>query len=244
MALQILVIAILLFLVLPAWTVYRPPSFVVTALQRRFPRVIFEAHVPHARKVVALSIDDAPSPYTSEILEVLRRHDVTATFFVIGDQVAGREKDLEAIVRAGSELGNHAMHDEPSINLPSSVLQDQIVHVDQLINTAHVEPGQARLSRLFRPGSGVFSTRIVDLAEELEYKTVLGGIYPHDPNLPYPRINTMHILSSLRPGAIIICHDRRGWTVPMLEKVVPEAKRRGYEIVTVSRLLELAEKQY
>jgi peptidoglycan/xylan/chitin deacetylase (PgdA/CDA1 family) len=45
----------------------------------------------------------------------------------------------------------------------------------------------------------------------------------------------------LRPGGIIICHDRRSWTAPMLQKVLPEMRRRGYRVVTVTELLKEAE---
>ena len=75
------------------------------------------------------------------------------------------------------------------------------------------------------------------LVSRLGYKLVLGSIYPHDPQIQYPAANARHVLSMLKPGGIIICHDRRSWTIPMLETVLPEMKRRGYEIVTVSELL-------
>lgn len=187
---------------------------------------------------MALTIDDAPSQYTSPILGILKANNATATFFTIGGQVPGRENLLQEIVGSGSELGNHAMHDEPSINLPSATLRDEINEVDKTIDNAYNAVGRNRTSHYFRPGSGIFSDRVLDVARDARYRTILGSIYPHDPFVPYWRINAWHILSSLRPGAVIICHDRRSWTVPMLRKVVPEIRRRGYEIVTVSELLD------
>jgi peptidoglycan/xylan/chitin deacetylase (PgdA/CDA1 family) len=74
--------------------------------------------------------------------------------------------------------------------------------------------------------------------KELGYRLVLGNVYPHDPQIPYPSVNAKHVLSMVRPGAIVICHDRRGWTVPMLRKVLPELRARGYRILTVTELLE------
>jgi peptidoglycan/xylan/chitin deacetylase (PgdA/CDA1 family) len=65
-------------------------------------------------------------------------------------------------------------------------------------------------------------------------------VYPHDPQIGYPSVNARHILSMVRPGSIIICHDRREWTAPMLRKVLPELKRRGYRVTTVSGLLKAA----
>lgn len=236
MAVQSIAIAVIVLVVLPAYIIYKPPKFVINYFQRRFPEVLF--HIETDRKVVALTIDDAPSPYTSEILEVLKANNAHATFFIIGNQVPGRENLMNRIVRQGHELGNHAVHDEPSISLPSEVLYDQIQEVDSLITTSYRTVGTTRTGRYFRPGSGIFSQRLLDVANKLDYRTVLGSIYPHDPFIKYWTVNAWHILSMLRSGAVIICHDRRSWTVPMLKKVLPEMKMRGYDVVTVSELLQ------
>lgn len=237
MAVQTTAIAVILLLVVPLYLVYKPPKFTIGYFQSRFPDVLFQ--VDTKRKIVALTIDDAPSPHTGQILDILKRNDATATFFVIGNQVSQREGLLVDILAAGSELGNHAMHDEPSISLTSDVLSEEINKVDVYIDRAYQEAHKERQSHLFRPGSGVFSRRILDVATKAGYKTILGSIYPHDPFISVWRLNAWHISSMLRPGAVIICHDRRPWTVPMLEKAIPEMKRRGYEVVSVSRFLEL-----
>ncbi|KAK4541481.1 hypothetical protein LTR36_007927 [Oleoguttula mirabilis] len=236
MAIQLIALTVLILIALPAYVVYKPPKQLVNYFQRRFPDVLF--HLDTTRKIVALTIDDAPSPYTEQILAVLKANDAHATFFVIGNQIPGRENIMDEIVRQGHEIGNHAMHDEPSINLSSDTLSGEIAHVDGLIKQSYQTVGKARSARYFRPGSGIFSHRVLDVAATLGYKTILGSIYPHDPFIKYWRVNAWHVLSMLRPGAVIICHDRRSWTVPMLERVVPEMRRRGYEIVTVSVLLE------
>ena len=195
-------------------------------------------------KVIALTIDDAPSRHTDAILEILREHDARATFFVIGAQVKGREGELARMIGAGMELGNHAMRDEASRGLGTQELQAQVKQVESLISTAYSAADVAMPEeKYFRPGSGFFSERMRKLARELGYRVVLGDIYPHDAQIPYWRVNANHVLSMVRPGGIIICHDRRSWTVPMLRKVVPELRRRGYRITTVSGLLEQAERE-
>ena len=236
MAVQIAIFALIALLVLPLLIVYKPPLFLINTLQHRWPQVLF--HIPTTRKIVALTIDDAPTQYTSQILDILKANNASATFFTIGGQVPGREAILREIVESGSELGNHAMHDEPSINLASATLRDEINSVDIMISAAYASANQTRTSHYFRPGSGIFSARILDIASGAGYRTILGSIFPHDPFVPYWRVNAWHILSGLRPGAVIICHDRRSWTVPMLRKVVPEIRRRGFEVVSVSELLD------
>ncbi|EME46135.1 carbohydrate esterase family 4 protein [Dothistroma septosporum NZE10] len=236
MAVQTTVLTVILLIVVPLHVIYKPPKAVVGYFQNRFPDVLFQINT--TKKIVALTIDDAPSPYTSQILDILKENKASATFFVIGGQVPQHEGLLADIVQAGSELGNHAMHDEPSISLTSTELREQIDKVDKYIASAYSSTGEERGALYFRPGSGFFSERILDVATAAGYKTVLGSIYPHDPFISVWWLNAWHILSMYRPGAVIICHDRRSWTVPMLRKVVPALKKEGYEVVSISKFLE------
>jgi peptidoglycan/xylan/chitin deacetylase (PgdA/CDA1 family) len=187
---------------------------------------------------MALTIDDGPSEYTNEILQVLKANNATATFFIIGSQVLGREDTLQDLIRNNNELGNHAMHDEPSRSLSDANLIKQIHAVQDIIHKAYDGVGVDTPPNYFRPGSGFFSTRIRKILADMGYRLVLGSVYPHDPQIPLWRVNARHVLSMLRPGGITICHDRRSWTAPMLRKVIPEMKRRGYRIVTVTELLK------
>jgi len=239
MTLILLTLTILTVLT-PVYWIYKPPTFLISYLSSLHPSVLF--HIPTPRSLIALTIDDTPSSHTLEILDTLAAAKVHATFFVIGAQVAGREDVLAEIVRQGHELGNHAMHDEPSRSLPPDVLTTQIHQVDDLIRSAYASAdSDAVPPRFFRPGSGFFNQRLLSTVEGLGLRVVLGDIYPHDPQVPYWRVNSAHILSMLKPGGVIICHDRRSWTMPMLRRVLPEARRRGWRIGSLSEVLREAE---
>lgn len=232
--------SILLFA--PVYIVYKPPNILIRYFQHRWPDIIW--HVATSKKIVALTIDDAPSQHTREIMELLKANNATATFFIIGSQIAGHEAILTDLVQAGNELGNHAMHDEPSRSLSNAELLKQVHYVQAKIANAYsatnvLQPEQ----KLFRPGSGFFSTPMRETMAGLGYRIALGSIYPHDPQIPYWKVNARHILSMVRPGRIIICHDRRSWTVPMLRRVLPELRRRGYEIVSLAELLQASKKE-
>lgn len=233
---MIVVVLIILALFTPFYLIYKPPSILIRYFQHRWPDVLWQ--VSTKEKVVALTIDDGPSEHTQEILDILKANNATATFFIIGGQVSGRQGILKDIIRGGNELANHAMHDEPSRSLSDSTLVEEIHTVEEMINTAYSATDTTLPPLYFRPGSGFFSDRLRKLMDRLGYQLVLGSIYPHDPQIPYWRINARHILSMLRPGAIIICHDRRTWTPPMLRKVLPVLTRRGYRVVTVTELLK------
>lgn len=244
---MITALCVLVTFVFPFYVIYKPPNLLIRYFQQKWPDVLW--HVPafalrqngeEGDKVVALTIDDAPSTYTMDIIKLLGENEAKATFFVIGGQVGGRETALEDAVKAGMELGNHAMHDEPSRSLTPASFEAQVREVEAYINRTYDAVDLPHPPRYFRPGSGFFSTRMRRQIREMDYQMVLGSVYPHDPQIAYPSVNAQHVLSMVRPGSIIICHDRREWTVPMLRKVLPELKRRGYRITTVSGLLEAA----
>ncbi|KAL2266593.1 hypothetical protein VTJ83DRAFT_5945 [Remersonia thermophila] len=275
MATLALAALVLIALVLPLYIVYKPPSLLIRHLSHRWTDVLFRIWLPKSKKLVALTIDDAPSDHTPAILAALAASGAHATFFVIGSQARGREHLLRDIVRAGHELANHGMRDEPATRLSTPELTSQIIAVQRLIDDAYraeglepppgpspddmesvLDPNNANaddddnnptplpshssrwLRRYYRPGSGFFSERIRGVARRLGYRVVLGSIYPHDAQIGWSWINGRHILSMLSPGGIIVCHDRRSWTEPMLRRVLPEMRRRGYRAVTLTELLD------
>jgi peptidoglycan/xylan/chitin deacetylase (PgdA/CDA1 family) len=233
---MLLPLILLVFLVIiPLYIIYKPPSLVIRYLQRRWPDVLF--HVPTTKKVVALTIDDGPSEYTEEILQILHANNATATFFIIGSHIlAHRETVLQELIRRGNELANHAMFDEPSRSLSEATLVEQIQTVQKMIAGIYTAVEAPVPPNYFRPRSGFFTTRMRQIVAQLGYRLVLGSVYPHDPQMPFWRVNAAHILSVVRPGSIIVCHDGRSWTAPMLRRVIPELKRKGYSIVTVTEL--------
>lgn len=235
---MLITLTVVCILIAPFYCIYKPPAFLVRYFQHRWPDVLWR--VPTSSKVIALTIDDGPSEYTNEIMHILKSNGATATFFVIGAQVPGHEKTLQDLIRNGNELGNHAMHDEPSRSLSDATLAEEIQSVEEMLHEAYAAVNAEPPPNYFRPGSGFFSGKMRKMLGRLDYRLVLGSIYPHDPQIPFWRVNASHILSMLRPGSIIICHDRRSWTPPMLREVLPEIQRKGYRVVTVTELLREA----
>jgi peptidoglycan/xylan/chitin deacetylase (PgdA/CDA1 family) len=236
MLLLILTLASLL-VILPLYIIYKPPNALIRYFQHRWPDVLWQ--LPTSRNIIALTIDDAPSEHTRDLLQILAANNATASFFIIGGQVPGREDLMAKMVKQGHELSNHAMHDEASKSLNNDELRSQIETVQGIIANVYKSAGVPQPDkRYFRPGSGFFTTSMRELVQQLGHQIVLGGIYPHDPQIPYSWINARHVLSMVRPGAIVICHDRRPWTAPMLAKVLPELRRRGYEVMSLSQALQ------
>jgi peptidoglycan/xylan/chitin deacetylase (PgdA/CDA1 family) len=213
------------------------PQPVVDALQARTAGVLFSVETDE--RVVALTIDDGPSSATPRILDVLEAHDAKATLFLIGEHLDAHPGAARQAVEEGHELANHMLVDEPSIRLSGEDFRHQLVSTEQRLAPL----GGARL---LRPGSGWVNDRMIDQAAERGYRTVLGSVYPFDVAIPAPRFLAWYVTRNVRPGSIIVLHDGPGRgdrTAEVLGRVLPELRQRGFRVVTVTELLEVASSQ-
>jgi peptidoglycan/xylan/chitin deacetylase (PgdA/CDA1 family) len=209
-----------------------PPAWVLDRLAARFPGCLFRAATKEP--VVALTIDDAPDDHTTgAILAELRRHGARATFFLIGEQVRGREGVVRRLVAEGHEIGNHFMRDRPAIRLQAEEFARDLHESHDIL--APYGP-----LRWARPGAGWYSQAMVDAMHRKGYECALGSVYPYDATIPSVGFARRHILRNVHPGAIIVLHDRdgRGWrTVRTLHGVLPALRERGYRMVTLTELV-------
>ncbi|KAI9640952.1 hypothetical protein NHQ30_010794 [Ciborinia camelliae] len=233
-------LALIFVVLLSGYTIYKPPKFVINYLQGKYPDVLFHLPLSDSQRVVALTIDDAPSEETSRILDLLKIHHAKATFFIIGSQAASHAEIIQRMHDEGHEVGNHAWADEPSISLPLSELERQIHDVEDLLPANRPITGSQVPPKYFRPGSGFFTAPMRALATRLGYRLALGSIYPHDAQIPHARINAKHVVSMARPGAIIIMHDRRSYSAAEIELVLGGLRKRKFGIASLGGLLGIA----
>jgi peptidoglycan-N-acetylglucosamine deacetylase len=206
------------------------PTLIMEWQRTESPEVLF--YVPTREPVVALTIDDGPSPATAEILEVLAENDAHATFFVIGEHVREHPELARRLVLEGHELGHHMMVDEPSIDLPAEAFRAHLAEMDGILDDLGG-------SKVFRPASGWYNDRMIDEAAGLGYRTVLGSVYPFDAQIPFPAVSTWYMRQLVGPGSILILHDgpeRGPRTVEVLRALLPDLRARGMKVVTVSSL--------
>ncbi len=198
-----------------------------------------------APPTVALTLDDGPSAYTADILAVLARYDVRATFFNISDYLPGYEAVVAEAIAAGHELGNHLSADESSVRLSPAAFEADLLAAEK------VWQSYARSSlRWLRPGMGWYSASMVAIAQRHGYRLALGSVFPYDTHVPFSGFAIAFILSTIQPGDIIVLHDgerkpssRKGRgdrTVSTLKKVLPVLQARGYTVTTLTNLTEIA----
>lgn len=220
---------------LAGYTLVRP-RMLVRRLALSSPDVLFS--VDTTERMAALTIDDGPhAVLTPMILDTLAEHDVHATFFLLGERIPGNEAIVQRIIDEGHELGNHTMIDAPSIRFSEEEFASQLTQAhDLLAPFADV--------RWFRPGSGWYNQRLLRQVKELDYRCVVGSVYPYDAQLRFAPILSTYVLANTFPGSIIALHDgswERRRTVDVLRQTLPRLQRRGYRIVTLSDLVAAGE---
>jgi len=187
-----------------------------------------------ARRVVALTFDDGPGPYTPRVLAILRRFRVHATFFVIGRQVRGYEGLLRRELAEGNAIGDHTF---THANVSGG-------GVRQMLSTqGAIRRATGYTPCLFRAPYGAVSGTLIRQARSLGMNTIQWSVDPRDWSRPGTGAVYSRIVSATRPGAIILMHDAggpRGQTVAALPRVIATLRARGYRFATLPQLLGLA----
>lgn len=207
------------------------PQPIVVRLARSSPSVLFFHKT--TQPVIALTIDDGPHPIgTPLILDVLARHNVKATFFLIGNQIHGKEAIVRQIIARGHEIGNHSTRDFPSVALSNEQFEKDLWEAHAILSKF------GERVRWFRPGWGLYTARMLTILERCQYQCALGSVFPYDPVIPVVGFSAAYILSNVRAGSVIILHDGPpgSRTARTLARTIPELHKRGYHFATLSGL--------
>jgi peptidoglycan/xylan/chitin deacetylase (PgdA/CDA1 family) len=191
------------------------------------------AAIATSEPVVALTFDDGPHPATTpHLLDTLAAAGARATFFVLGARAAAHPELIERIAGEGHELGNHLMHDEPSVRLRPSDFEQQLGQVHALL-TPH---GPVRF---FRPGSGWFTPRLLHAGAALGYRCALASPGLVAAFYPDPDAVGLRLARRARPGAVLVLHEgtaRRGGVTATTRCLLAELARRDLTATTLSDL--------
>lgn len=154
-------------------------------------------------KAVALTFDDGPSPdSTPFILQLLKEHNFTATFFVIGKRAERYPELIEEILAADHTIGNHSWkHDNLLMLRSKKTLADDIGRSQQLLRRHGIRP------LVFRPPAGISNPRLKTVLEENELKMLTFSCRAFDGGNKKIENLAGRILDRLQPGDIVLLHD-------------------------------------
>ena len=185
-------------------------------------------------KAVALTIDDAPDgASTIELLEILSKHEVTATFFITGAYARTFPDVVKMLHEQGHELGNHGFGEKALTAIESTQLATEIQQTHDIITEYH-NPSW------FRPPKGRYNREVIEAIDRYHYKMVLGWLYPFDHMISNSNAHINFIKTFVRKGSIIILHDAgieggRGYrSAKTLDRVLPWLKEHNYKIGSLS----------
>lgn len=180
-----------------------------------------------ARRQVALTFDDVPHPmYFPLVLDLLRRENAHATFFVIGRNAEAYPYFIRDLVAQGHELGNHTYHHVRLPHLTDAQIRAELQSTNDLLTRLTGQP-----VRFFRPPGGEYSRRVLTIARSLGLTTVFWTDDPGDFANPGVETVEARFARNLRPGGIVLLHDNAPDGLAALPDLLKAAREKGYPLV-------------
>ncbi len=207
-------------------------AFSVMAIEKEF---VFRSGSEEAPRI-ALTFDDGPHPKkTDEILDLLERYGIRATFFIIGQNAIYYPEPLKRTVSLGHEIGNHTFCHKNVSHMSEMMVEKELRDTEKVIFELTETP-----VRLFRPPEGNCSNNILTAAKNEEYSVILWTVDTRDWELASTESIVKTVEKSVKNGSILLFHDYtlpNAHTLEALEILIPRLMKKGYEFVTVSELL-------
>ena len=204
-------------------------------MQARHPETLWRGNP--SRPEIALTFDDGPHPRdTTGVLDVLARHNVRATFFLIGEQVERHARLVKQIHDGGHQIGIHCYRHKPFPLEDGNQLRVQLDRTRTVIAEACQSSASAMMD--VRPPYGLFSAKMIPMFAEWKYRLVMWNCIP--PHYLQPlKWTILQVLDASIPGSIIVLHDGHGHgtkAAHAVELVLPRLKSQGFEFVTVDHM--------
>ena len=183
-------------------------------------------------KVIALTFDDGPGPYTAQLLDILDQHGAKATFFLIGSKVSGQANVVRSIHARGHQLGNHSWSHPELPKLPIDQIAGEIDRTNDAIKQATgITP------TVMRPPYGAVNSAVLEQLRARGMSSILWSVDTRDWADRNSDIVCSRAVAGAHPGAIILMHDIHQTSVNAVPCILSALKQQGYSFVTVQGLL-------
>ena len=182
-------------------------------------------------KVIALTFDDGPGPYTAHLLDILDQYGARATFFLIGSKVSGQASVVRSIQARGHQLGNHSWSHPELPKLSVDQIAGEIDRTNEAIRQATgVKPS------ILRPPYGAVNGVVLEQLRLRNMSSILWSVDTRDWADRNSQIVCSRAVAGARPGAVILMHDIHQTSVNAVPCILSSLKQQGYSFVTIQRL--------
>ena len=182
------------------------------------------------KKMVALTFDDGPGPYTQAIVNCLKKYGMHATFFVVGSNILHYSKALKAEAASGCEIANHTWGHVYLPKQSTGGMLKQVVNTNKKIKAiTGVTP------KLLRPPYGATSAGV---KSAIKMPQIMWSIDTLDWKTRNTAKTVASVMNNVKDGSIVLMHDIHKPTMKAALQIIPKLVSKGYQLVTVSELAE------
>ena len=177
------------------------------------------------KKVIYLTFDDGPGAYTEPLLDVLKRYNVHAIFFVIGRNSSIYPASVKRIVAEGHTIGNHSYTHSDLTTLKPQAISDEMAKTQTTIHDiTNTYPD------LFRPPYGSLNTSVYEALPKNNLSLMMWSVDPRDWSTPGTAVITQRVLSAATPGGNVLFHTTHQQTVDVLPSIIEGLRNAGYTL--------------
>ena len=190
------------------------------------------------KKVIYLTFDCGyENGNTPAILDALKKHQVKATFFVVGTYIDSEPELIRQIIKEGHTVGNHTWH-HPDMSHISSIedFQKELEYVE----TAYKNVTGKNMTKYYRPPQGKYSEANLQMAKELGYKSFfwsLAYVDWYQDNQPSKEEAFSKLLGRIHPGAIVLLHSTSSTNAEILDELLTRWEEMGYHVQPLENII-------
>ena len=192
--------------------------------------------VPITEPYVAMTFDDGPHPSnTPRLLDILKKRNVKATFYVVGSNARRYPHILRRMVAEGHEIGNHTDSHAYLTKLSRDGVRRELAVTHQaIVSATGIAP------RTMRPPYGAISSELkAGIKREFGYPSILWSVDPNDWKRPGSSVVANRLVSGARPGGILLAHDIHSPTIDAMPSTLDRLLAKGFRFVTVTQLISM-----
>ncbi len=192
-------------------------------------------HLKTNERVIAISFDDGPAVRTEQILDLLNKYDIKASFFLVGKQIEKYVNTLKRIDKEGHLIGNHSYTHHFWFDMYSAKrMTEELKRTEEII-----ENNIFKKVKLFRPPYGVTNPALRKAVSKMNYTSVGWSLKSRDTVIKNRQKMEKRLRHKIRPGSVVLFHDTSPEIVEVLKFFIDYVRQCNYKIIRLDELLNI-----